>query len=139
MTEEDITHCLDWALCKAAAAGDNETVSALLDAGADVHAWTDASVWMAGMMRHADTMRALLDAGADHNVALAAAAEFGLTELVTELLAKGADVHTCEGLPLLMAAENGYADTVRVLKDWRKKLKHGKSEIAPKDSAELAE
>jgi len=121
MTDEDIPLCVDRAVCMAAWEGHTETVRALLDAGADVHAWTDAPLWEAAMKGHADTMRALLDAGADQDVALVVAVENGLVELVKELLAKGANVHTCRGLPLMMAAHNGHTETVRVLKNWKRR------------------
>src|ERR1039458_3809336 len=57
MTDEDIPLCVDRALCMAAWEGHTETVRALLDAGADVHARTDAPLWVAAMRGHADTMR----------------------------------------------------------------------------------
>lgn len=123
MTDEDIPLYVDRALCTAAWEGHTETVRALLDAGADVHAWTDAPLWEAARKGHADTMRALLDAGADQNVALVVAAQNGLVELVKELLGKGANVHTCRGLPLMMAAHNGHTETVRVLKNWKRRGK----------------
>jgi hypothetical protein len=45
MTDEDVPLCVDRALCRAAWEGHTETVRTLLDAGADVHAWTDAPLW----------------------------------------------------------------------------------------------
>jgi ankyrin repeat protein len=123
MTDEDIPLCVDRALCMAAWEGHTETVRALLDAGADVHARTDAPLWVAAMRGHADTMRVLLDAGADQDIALLEAAANGLVDLVKELLAKGANVHTCRGLPLMMADHNGHTETVRVLKNWKRRGK----------------
>jgi hypothetical protein len=49
MTNKDISLCIDTKLCRAAGEGDNETVRALLDAGADVHAWMDGPLWEAGL------------------------------------------------------------------------------------------
>jgi ankyrin repeat protein len=60
-------------------------------------------------------MRVLLDAGADQDVALIEAAANGLIELVRELLARGADVHVCQGMALVMAAANGHTETVKTL------------------------
>lgn len=122
MTKADIPVFVDLALSKAAWEGDNETVRALLDCGADVHAWADAPLWEAALNGQTDTMSVLLDAGADQDIALIVAAENGHIELVRELLAKGANVRTHQGMPMLMAQLNGYADTVRVLENWRRKL-----------------
>ena len=69
MTKKDISLCVDTKLCQAAWEGDNETLRALLDAGADVHAGVDAPLWEAALNGQADTMRVLLDAGADQDVA----------------------------------------------------------------------
>ena len=123
MTDEDITLYIDGALCTAAWEGHTETVRALLDAGADVHAWADAPLWGAAMTGHADTMRVLLDAGADQDIALVEAAANGLVELVRELLGKGVSVHAYRGLPLMMAEHNGHTETVRVLKNWKRRGK----------------
>ena len=123
MRENSIAAKMDRALRMAASDGDTESVRALLNAGADVHAGTDAPLWFAAGGRHTDTMRALLDAGANQDIALLEAAANGLVELVKELLAKGANVHTCRGLPLMMAAHNGHTETVRVLKNWKRRGK----------------
>src|ERR1017187_10930068 len=123
MTDEDIPLCVDKGLCMAAGEGHTETVRALLDPGADVHARTDAPLWVAAMRGHADTMRVLLDAGADQDIALVVAAENGLVELVSELLGKGVSVHAYRGLPLMMAEHNGHTETVRVLKNWKRRGK----------------
>ena len=123
MRDEDVARVIDSALGMAAWEGDNETVRALLDAGADVHVAADAPLWDAAMRGNADTMRVLLDAGADQDIALLEAAANGLVDLVKELLAKGANVHTCRGLPLMMAAHNGHTETVRVLKNWKRRGK----------------
>jgi ankyrin repeat protein len=123
MRDKDVARCMDSALGMAAWEGDNETVRALLDAGADVHAWADAPLWDAAMNGRAETMRVLLDAGADQDIALLEAAANGLVELVRDLLGKGADIHMCDGLPLMMAAHNGHTETVRVLKNWKRRGK----------------
>ena len=115
MTDKDMALCVDRALCTAAWEGDTETVRALLDAGADVHAWTDAPLWWAAMKSHAYTMRALLEAGADQDIALVVAAENGLIELVRDLLAAGANIHAYHGLALNMAAHNGHTKTMNEL------------------------
>src|ERR1019366_6053575 len=51
------------------------------------------------------------------------AAENGLVELVSELLGKGVSVHAYRGLPLMMAEHNGHTETVRVLKNWKRRGK----------------
>jgi ankyrin repeat protein len=121
MRENSIAAKIDSALRMAAMDGDTECVKALLEAGADVHNSVDAPLWYAAGGRHTDTMRALLDAGADQDIALLEAAANGLNELVRELLAKGADVHICNGLPLIMAKYNGHTETVRVLTNWKRR------------------
>jgi ankyrin repeat protein len=123
MRDKDVARCMDSALGMAAWEGDNETVRALLDAGADVHAWVDAPLWNAAMNGRAETMWVLIDAGADQDIALVEAAANGLVELVKELLAKGADVHMCHGLPLMMADHNGHTEAVKVLKNWKRRGK----------------
>ena len=70
MRENSIAAKMDRALRMAASDGDTESVRALLDAGADVHAGTDAPLWFAAGGRHTDTMRALIDAGANKDIAL---------------------------------------------------------------------
>ena len=123
MTDKDMALSMDRALSTAAWEGDNETVKALLDAGADVHASADAPLWCAAMEGHANSMSVLLDAGADQDIALLEAAAKGLVELVRDLLRKGANVHMCDGLPLMMAAQNGHTQTVRILKRWKRRGK----------------
>jgi Ankyrin repeats (3 copies) len=123
MTDEDIPLCVDRALCMAAWEGDTETVRALLDAGADVHAWADAPLWDAAMNGHAEIMRVLLDSGADQDIALVEAAANGLVELVRELLGKGVSVHAYRDMPLMMADHNRHTETVKVLKNWKRRRK----------------
>lgn len=115
MTDKDITVCVDRALDMAAWEGDTETVKALIVAGADVHAHTDAPMWSAAIGGRIDTMRALLDAGADPDIALFEAASRGFTDLVGELLAMGVDARMCDGLALRMAAIGGHTETVMAL------------------------
>jgi ankyrin repeat protein len=121
MRENSIAAKIDSALRMAASDGDTESVKALLDAGADVHNGVDAPLWFAAIGHHADTMRALIDAGASKDIALLEAAAFGLVDLVKELLGKGADVHMGNGLPLRMAEYNGHTETVRVLRNWKRR------------------
>ena len=123
MRENSIAAKMDRALRMAASDGDTESVRALLDAGADVHNSVDAPLWFAAGGRHTDTMRALIDAGADKDIALLEAAANGLVELVRDLLGKGADIHMCNGLPLRMAEYNGHTETVRVLRNWKRRGK----------------
>ena len=130
MTDKDMALCVDRALCMAAWEGDNEAVRTLLDAGADVHAGTDAPLWFAAGGRHTDTMRALIDAGANKDIALLEAAANGLVELVKELLRKGANIHMYDGLPLSMAEYNGHTETVRILKQWKRRGGNGKKKPA---------
>ena len=112
---------MDRALRSQAGDGDTQSVKALLDAGADVHNEVDGALWCAGLGRHTDTMRALLDAGADQDIALLEAAANGMVELVKELLRKGANIHMYNGLPLRMAEYNGHTETVRILKQWKRR------------------
>jgi hypothetical protein len=115
MTDKDVARDMDRALGWAAWEGDNETVRALLYAGADVHVSADAPLWDAAMRGRADTMRILLDARADQDIALVVAAENGLIELLRELLARGTNMHAYRGLVLWMAAHNGHTETVNEL------------------------
>lgn len=126
MSNKSIAAKMDSALCTAAMEGDTEIVKALLDAGADVHDSVDAPLWWAALGRHTDTMRALIDAGANKDIALLEAAANGLVEMVRELLGKGADVHMGNGLPLSLAEYNGHTETVRVLRNWKRRGKRAK-------------
>ena len=130
MRENSIAAKIDSALRMAASDGDTESVKALLDAGADVHNGVDAPLWFAAIGHHADTMRALLDAGANQDIALLEAATNGLVELVKELLRKGANIHMYDGLPLSMAEYNGHTETVRILKQWKRRGGNGKKKPA---------
>jgi ankyrin repeat protein len=121
---------IDGALRMAAWDGDTEIVKALLDAGADVHHSVDAPLWCAALGCHTDTMRTLIDAGANQDIALLEAAANGLVELVKELLRKGANIHVYNGLPLSMAEHNGHTETVRILKQWKRRGKNGKKKPA---------
>ena len=126
MRENSIAAKIDSALRMAAMDGDTECVKALLDAGADVHNSVDAPLWYAAGGHHTDTMRALLDAGANQDIALLEAAANGMVELVKELLRKGANIHMYNGLPLSMAEYNGHTETVRILKQWKRRGTNGK-------------
>jgi ankyrin repeat protein len=130
MRDDSIEANMNSALRRAAMDGDTQSVNALLDAGADVHHSVDAPLWCAALGRHTDTMRALIDAGADRDIALLEAAANGLADLVKELLRKGADIHMCNGTPLRMAELNGHAETIRILKQWKRRGKNGKKKPA---------
>ena len=130
MRENSIAAKMDSALCTAAMEGDAEIIKALVDAGADVHDSVDAPLWWAALGRHTDTMRALLDAGANQDIALMEAAANGMVELVKELLRKGANIHMYNGLPLSMAEYNGHIETVRILKQWKRRGGNGKKKPA---------
>src|ERR1022692_2862022 len=95
----------DAALALAAENGHTETVRALLDAGADVHARTDAPLWVAAMRGHADTM-------------LQKASANGHVDTVKVLLAAGANVHALGDKALRRAAGNGHTDAVRLWNEW---------------------
>ena len=69
--------------------GNKDRVSALIAAGADVHAWDDGPLRAAALHGHTDTVRVLL--------------------------AAGADVHARNGEALRWAGENGHLETLRVL------------------------
>src|ERR1035437_5158745 len=105
MADEDMPLCVDRALCMAAWEGHTETVRALLDDGAEVHARTDAPLWVAAMRGHADTM-------------LQKASANGHDDTVKVLLEAGADVHAKEDWAVRWAAGNGHTDTVTVLNEW---------------------
>ena len=115
MEEKSMAEAIDRALSMAAWEGDTDTVAALVGAGADIHRQMDAPLWDAARGGHADTMRALLAEGASRNIALFEAAFYGITEIVRESLALGADVHMGDGIVVLMAAGNGHVESVRVL------------------------
>jgi ankyrin repeat protein len=130
MRDKSIAAEIDRALRMAAMDGDTESVKALLDAGADVHNEVDGALWCAALGRHTDTMRALLDVGGNQDIALLEAAANGLVELVKELLRKGANIHMYNGLPLSMAEYNGHTETVRILKQWKRRGGNGKKKPA---------
>lgn len=130
MSENGIAAKIDSALRREASDGDTESVKALLEAGADVHNEVDGALWCAALGRHTDTMRALLDAGADRDIALLEAAANGMVELVKELLREGANIHMYNGLPLSMAEYNGHTETVRILKQWKRRGTNGKKKPA---------
>jgi ankyrin repeat protein len=130
MRENSIAAKIDSALRMAAMDGDTECVKALLDAGADVHTSVDSPLWYAAGGRHTDTMRTLIDAGANQDIALLEAAANGMVELVKELLRKGVNIHMYNGLPLSMAEHNGHTETVRILKQWKRRGTNGKKKPA---------
>jgi len=113
--DKDMAEVIDYALRMAAWEDGPETLKALIGAGADVHVGTDAPMWGAAFSGRIDNIRALLDAGADQDIALLEAAENGLTEMVGELLGRGADAEMCDGLPLQMAAIGGHTETVKAM------------------------
>jgi ankyrin repeat protein len=130
MRDKSIAAEIDSALRIAAMDGDTECVKALLDAGADVHVSVDAPLWYAAGGCHTDTMRTLIDAGADKDIALLEAAANGMVELVKELLRNGANIHMYNGLPLGMAEYNGHTETVRILKQWKRRGTNGRKKPA---------
>jgi ankyrin repeat protein len=130
MRENSIAANMNSALRRAAMDGDTQSVKALLDAGADVHHSVDGPLWCAALGHHTDTMRALIDAGADKDIALLEASANGLVDLVKELLRKGADIHMCHGMPLTMAELSGHTETVKILKQWKRRGKNGKKKSA---------
>jgi predicted component of type VI protein secretion system len=107
----------------AARNGHGETVSVLIEAGADVNAATqDGStpLFIAARNGHGETVSVLIEAGADVNAAtqdgstpLLIAAYKGHGETVSVLIEAGADVNaaTQDGsTPLLIAARNGHGE-----------------------------
>src|ERR1022692_3090507 len=106
-------------LLGAAQCGNTQRVSALLAAGADVHAWTDSALRLAAFNGNARTIQTLLASGADahafDDTALRWAADNGHTETVQTLLAAGADVHVWDDDALRRAATKGHTEMVQLL------------------------
>ena len=87
--------------------GNTEAVKALLDKGADVHAWEGDALCMASGNGHTETVKLLLDEGANvhaqDDLALRWASIYGHIETVKLLLEAGADVHAEKDYALRMA------------------------------------
>ena len=119
----------DNALARAALYGQAETVRALLDARANINAWTIISGWTPLMAAASQdktvVVQILLDRGADINApspdgttALIVAARNGHTDTLQILLDRGADINlrTPEGFSALSAAAAfGQLRNVRLL------------------------
>lgn len=118
-------------LSLAAKEGHSEICQMLLDAGADPNPKQMALIFIPAAKGYADTVRALLKAGADANAvenvgsfggvtALHLAAEMGHKQVVTALLAAGAQVDprtVNDTTPLHQAAMNGHTGVVKLLID----------------------
>ena len=106
-------------LIEAAREGHLAVVAALLAAGADVHAYSDAALRAAALAGHIEVVRALLGAGADVHAedddALLWAARNGHLEVVRALLGAGADVHAEDDDALRWAARADHAEVLRAL------------------------
>ena len=113
---------LDDRLLDAAGNGNARTVKALLDAGADVHAFGDEALCMAAVKGHAEVIRVLLAAGADVHAGdddgLCVAAGNGYSDASMVLLEGGADVNACARRRPVWLAACDDADTARLLHDW---------------------
>jgi hypothetical protein len=109
----------DQPLWQAALRGNRNTVEALLDAGADIHASDDFALATAAKYGQTDTVRLLLARGANFHAqndwALRIAASAGHLETVRELLNAGADVHASDDEALKWAREGGHAGVVELL------------------------
>ena len=109
----------DEPLWRAAISGHTETVKALLDSGADIHANEDFSLIVAAEFGHIETVIVLLDGGADihakNDSALHWAARSGHTEIVALLVDRGADIHANDDDALRWAVFNGHTETVTLL------------------------
>ncbi|HEV7409716.1 MAG TPA: ankyrin repeat domain-containing protein [Bradyrhizobium sp.] len=103
----------------ASGSGAAETVAALLDAGADVHACDDCALQQASKNGHTTIVKALVDAGADIHAdddnALRDASAHGHAEIVDFLLKLGADIHADRDGALRYASENGHVGIVATL------------------------
>jgi hypothetical protein len=115
----------DQPLWQAALRGNRDTVEALLDAGADIHASDDFALATAAKYGQTDTVRLLLARGANFHArddwALRIAASAGHLETVRELLNAGADVHASDDEALKWARESGHADVVELLQTHTKR------------------
>jgi ankyrin repeat protein len=109
----------DQPLWQAALLGNRKTVSALLDAGADLHASADFALGVAAKYGRTDVVRLLISRGADFHArnewALRIASGMGQLETVRELLKAGADVHVSGDEALRWARESGHGDVVELL------------------------
>jgi beta-lactamase regulating signal transducer with metallopeptidase domain/ankyrin repeat protein len=121
---------LNVAIVEAAAQGDIDEVTELLDDGADVNAVVPGDgtpLLVAAREGHRTLVGLLLDRGADANIgvdgdgnALIMAAREGYRDIVTMLLDRGADVNAAvpgDGNALIMAAREGHRDIVTMLLD----------------------
>jgi Ankyrin repeats (3 copies) len=109
----------DQPLWQAALRGNRNTVEALLDAGADIHASDDLALATAAKYGQTDTVRLLLSRGANFHArndwALRIASSAGHLETVRQLLNAGADVHASDDEAVRWAGESGHADVVELL------------------------
>jgi hypothetical protein len=137
---------LDDVLVRESTSGHTEAVKALLEAGADVHAWNDQALRYASLGGHTETVKALLEAGAnahaDNDLALFGASRNGHTEVVKLLLVAGADVHAMDSAALREAGYRGHRETEQVLvaaavvTDMRKRFKEIGVELTKEQAVE---
>ena len=106
-------------LQRSAENGHVEVVSALLEAGADIHANNDDALRWSAENGHVEVVSALLEAGADihanNDAALRRSASNGHVEVVSALLEAGADIHAGYDDALRWSASNGHMEVVSAL------------------------
>jgi ankyrin repeat protein len=119
--EKGYNYIEDHLLWICAQEGKVEFVKYLLDAGANVHAYSDDALRLASDNGHTEVVKLLLDAGADvhayDDYALRLASENGHTEVVKLLLDAGANVHADKDYALRWASEYGHTEIVKLLLD----------------------
>jgi hypothetical protein len=140
---------LEKQLIEAAGKGDTQTVTLLLNRGADIHADNDHALEWAAANGHTETVALLLNRGADihadDDYALRGAALNAHTETVALLLDKEADIHANNDLALRWAARSGHTETVALLpkhykikelEKWANPTRGGPDELAVKPFAQ---
>jgi ankyrin repeat protein len=140
---------LEEKLIGAAKHGDSETVTLLLERGADIRAIDDLALRWAAGNGHTKTVALLLERGANINAkknqGLRGAADGGHTQTVALLLGRDADIHAENDEALRWAALNGHTETVALLlkhyktkeiEKWANPTRGGPDELAVKPFAQ---
>ena len=119
----------NYALRKAAKAGDLEMVKWLVEHGADIHANDNDALIAASEDGHLDVVKYLVEHGADIHAegdkAVKAAVEDGHFEVVKYLVEQGANIRVDDNLPLRIAQQYGFKEISEYLRSKINELKNG--------------